>query len=77
VVHDHLGDPVSYSVSNVNVATTPNAGTTKSLVLETQFTKGSGVESLKYHKVNGVWRMTGYHCVSALLKGVNLDFTKK
>jgi hypothetical protein len=72
VVHEHMGDPVSYSVDNVNVATDKTEGTTETLVLETKFTKGNGTETLKYHKVDGVWRMIAYTCHSKLLDGVRL-----
>jgi hypothetical protein len=72
VVHAHMGDPVSYSVDNVNVATNSTEGTTETLVLETTFTKGEAVETLKYRMVGGVWRMMAYKCNSKLLDGVKL-----
>jgi hypothetical protein len=79
VVHEHMGDPVSYSVDNVNMATNATEGTTETLVLETKFTKGDGVETLKYHQAGGVWRMIAYRCNSKLLDGVRLktDGVKK
>lgn len=69
LIHDKMGDPVSYTVTNVNESTMAGGGTKKTLVLNTRFTKGYGQETLVFHKDAGVWKMIGYHCRSTLLKG--------
>lgn len=72
LIHDHMGDPVSYRVQNVSKSTNTTTGTTEDLILSTTFTKGIGVERLNFRKVGGVWRMVGYHCRSHLLDGVKM-----
>jgi hypothetical protein len=69
-VHDALGDPISYSVAGSFAATTTRMGTTKSLVLHTDFTRGEATESLLFRKTGGTWHLLSYRCVSPLLKGV-------
>jgi hypothetical protein len=69
LIHDKMGDPVSYTVLNVNKSAYSGQGVKMTLVLDTTFTKGNGQETLVFHKDDGTWKMLGYHCRSSLLKG--------
>lgn len=63
-VQDKLGAPVASHLSGINWATTSQAGDVTTMVFTTRFVKGEGTETIKWHRVQGVYRLLSYTVTS-------------
>lgn len=67
-VHDRLGDPRSSKWLASKTSQTSKYGELLMLRLRTQFDKGPGTEDITLHRVNGRYRIIGYHVYSPLFR---------
>lgn len=67
-VRDQLGAPRSSTCIGQNISAKTGEGAILTLTFSTVFDKGTGTETLSLRKLNGVYRMVGYHVQSPQIK---------
>jgi hypothetical protein len=68
-VRQQLGAPQSTTLISQTVSDNSREGAGLTLIFSTVFDKGTGTETVKLRKTNGVYRMLGYNVLSPQIKG--------